>query len=145
MSKAYPFRGAVPVLTAVSLLLAAQARAELVVVIGADSPIDAITRPQLEKIFYGKTKTVGPVSNLTPLDNGENGLKEEFYGKLVGKTPAYMKSYWSKVLFTGAGIPPSEVGSGKEVVATVAKTPGMVAYVRRADLDKSVKVVFALP
>lgn len=48
----------------------------------------------------------------------------------------------AQVLFTGAGIPPGEVGSGREVVATVAKT---VAYVRRADLDKSVKAVFALP
>lgn len=113
------------------------AAADVVVVAGAASSA-SLTKEQVADVFLGKTP------GLTPVDQAEsNPLREEFYTKVVGKSAAQAKSYWSKLAFTGKGTPPKEMASSAEVKKALAANPALVGYIEKTAVDASVKTLLA--
>lgn len=113
------------------------AAAEVVVVAGAASSA-SLTKEQIADVFLGKTP------GLTPVDQAESSpLREEFYTKVVGKSAAQAKSYWSKLAFTGKGTPPKEMASSAEVKKALAANPALVGYIEKSAVDASVKTLLA--
>lgn len=120
-------------------------RAEVYIVTHKDGP-DHFNKAELIELFMGKSATLPNGQRALPLDHPENSpLREEFYYKLTGKSPAQVRAYWAKLSFTGKGTPPRMAPSGSDIRKMVANTPGAIGYVSKADLDPSVKVVFTLP
>jgi len=121
-----------------SLMVAAMAQAEVVVVAGANSPIGALSKDQSADIFLGKN------TSATPLDQQESSpLREEFYSKVTGKSASQAKSHWSKLSFTGKGTAPKEGRNSDEIKRLVADNPKLVGYIEKSAVDSSVKVIFA--
>lgn len=113
------------------------AAAEVVVVAGAASGA-SLSKEQIADVFLGKTP------GLTPVDQAESSpLREEFYTKVVGKSAAQAKSYWSKLAFTGKGTPPKEMASSAEVKKALAANPALVGYIEKSAVDASVKTLLA--
>lgn len=112
------------------------AAAELVVVAGAASGAAGLSKEQVADVFLGKNPS------LTPVDQAESSpLREEFYTKVVGKSAAQAKSYWSKLAFTGKGTPPKEMASSADVKKALAANPALVGYIEKAAVDASVKTL----
>lgn len=113
------------------------AMADVVVVAGAASSA-SLSKEQIADVFLGKTP------GLTPVDQAESSpLREEFYTKVVGKSAAQAKSYWSKLAFTGKGTPPKEMASSAEVKKALAANPALVGYIEKSAVDASVKTLLA--
>lgn len=122
---------------AISLLSMNWAYADIVVVAGASSPINYLSREQSSDIFLGKN------TSATPLDQPESSpLREEFYSKVTGKSASQAKSHWSKLSFTGKGKPPKEGRNSDDIKKQVADNPKFVGYIEKSAIDGSVKVVF---
>lgn len=117
---------------------------ELVVVVGNDSPVRALTRAQAAQVFLGKPVDLAGLERPVPVDQPEGPVREAFYERLAGRSPSQMKAYWSKLVFTGKGTPPREIDAGL-VVKAVARDPRLVGYAARRDLDGSVRAVLVLP
>ena len=64
--------------------------------------------------------------------------------KLLGKSPAQMRAYWSKIIFTGRGLPPREIASGQMMKKKVAGNPSFVGYLSKEMRDSSVKTVMVV-
>lgn len=138
-------RTVVSALLLVLFLASASARATVLVVVHRSSP-DRLTKGELIEVFMGKTSQLPGGIRATPIDQPDsNPLREEFYSKLTGKSPAQMKAYWAKLSFTGKGTPPKTGQTSTDIRKAVAATPGSIAYLDEADVDSSVKVVFILP
>ena len=56
------------------------------------------------------------------------------------KSSSQIKAYWSKLVFTGKGKPPTEL-SGADAIKFVAEKPYAIAYVDASKVDTSVKVL----
>jgi ABC-type phosphate transport system substrate-binding protein len=126
------------VFCAVSLMAATWAYADVVVVVGADSPATTLSKDQASDIFLGRN------TSLTPLDQpASSPLREEFYSKVTGKTASQAKANWSKLSFTGKGIPPKEGRDSDDIKKQVANNPRLVGYIEKSAVDSSVKVIFA--
>jgi hypothetical protein len=65
----------------------------------------------------------------------------EFVSKVVDKDEAQMKSYWSRLIFTGKGVPPKVIESDAEVKDLVARNPDTIGFIDAASADATVKVV----
>jgi hypothetical protein len=120
------------------LAIAAQASAgEIVVVMGSGAA--ALTKDQVTSIYLGRNNA------LKPIDLPEsNPIREAFYKKATDRAPAQVKAVWSRLVFTGQGQPPKELGDAAAVKKAVATDLKAVGYIDKADIDASVKVVLAL-
>ena len=131
------------VLAASLLCFLVQTASAGVAVIGnPDLSVDSITAAQAADIFLGKKTRLADGTPVTVIEHKDSDpVKEEFYDKVVGKTPSQLKAYWAKLVFTGEGVPPKGYAGDKAVLEHVSKTPGAIGYVSDGSVDKSVKVL----
>ncbi|GJJ01477.1 hypothetical protein RugamoR64_20150 [Duganella rhizosphaerae] len=116
--------------------------AELVVIVSARNPLSVLRPEQVADIFLAQTGRFPGGDEAMALDLPLGSpLRDEFYNKVAAKSPALMKAYWTKMVFTGRGQPPRELDSSIAVRKMVAENPSMIGYIDRAALDASVKAV----
>lgn len=130
-------------LTALTLAMCfGVAQAGPVVVVGKGSTIGSSSESDIVKAFLGKKKDLGGVS-VVPVDQNEgNPARTDFYTNVVKKSEAQLKSYWSRLIFTGKGQAPQVVGGDAEVKNMVATNPNIIGYIDEGSVDGSVKVIY---
>lgn len=118
--------------------------ADPVAVVSARAQVRTVTPTQLADIFLGRSGRFPDGTPAVPCDLPEGSpLRTAFYERLTGKSSAQIKAYWSKLIFTGRGQPPREAPGSEEARRLVADNPGMVCYIDRAHVDRTVTVVLA--
>ncbi len=128
-----------------ALIFSPLSQAELVVIANPSAGVDSLDQSAVKQLFLGKTrKLAGQKVKLLDQVSG-SADREQFYAQVTGKSSAQLKSYWSRLIFTGKGKPPEVVGDGAAVKGRVATSASAVGYVDAAQVDGSVKVLFRLP
>jgi len=121
---------------------AAAAVADVVAVVSARSPVSTLSKNQIVDIFLGKANRFPDGRQAVPIDQVEgSAARDEFYLKFADKSPAQLKAFWSKIIFTGRGRPPQEVSNDNEVKKFIAQHPDAIGYIEQKRVDDSVKVV----
>lgn len=122
------------------------AAGDLVVIVSAKSPVNAMRGNQVASVFLAQMGSFPDGGEAIALDQPIGlAIRDEFYSKVAAKSPALVKAYWTKMIFTGRGQPPRELAGSIAVRKAVAENPAMIGYIDRAMLDDSVKVVLAVP
>ena len=104
---------------------------------------DAIDKDFVIKLYLGKEKSYPGGGSAIPINLKEGlPIRSGFDEGVLGKSSSQVKSYWSKLLFTGKGTPPKEVDTSAEAKALVAQNPSTIAYIDSSEVDASVKVLF---
>jgi ABC-type phosphate transport system substrate-binding protein len=117
--------------------------ADVVAVVSAKNPITALDKSQVADLFLGKTNRFPNGVQALPIDQAEGlAARDEFYDKVLGRTSAQMKAYWSKIIFTGRGQPPPSVSSDIEMKKRISENPAAIGYIDRSLVDSSVRIVF---
>ena len=63
---------------------------------------------------------------------------------MLEKNDSQLRAYWSRVVFTGIGKPPSEHGGDVEIRKLVADNPNVIGYIDKNKLDDSVHAVLLI-
>jgi hypothetical protein len=85
------------------------------------------------------------VDGVQPIDLADDAAnRASFYRIVCGKSPAQLRAYWSKLIFTGSGQPPREVADAAAMKRLVAAGATAIGYIDRSQLDPTVKAVLAL-
>lgn len=120
----------------------ASARADVVPVVSARSPVTTLTRDQLADIFLGRRARYPDGSAAVPIDQSEGSqARVEFYSRYTGMSPGQLKAFWSKIIFMGRGEPPRAVGSARQLKRLLAANQEAIAYLERSQVDASVHIV----
>ncbi len=136
-----------PLLAAAVLAMSAQTAmaAEVVVIVSARNNVAAMRPDQVADIFLGQAGHFPDGAEAVALDQGIGSpLRDAFYAKVASKTPALLKAYWTKMIFTGRGKPPREATNSAAVRKQVADNPALIGYIDRVALDASVRVVLVV-
>ena len=128
-----------------SLLFSCTATAEIIVVASNRSGPIELTREQAEKLYLGRSVTLGDGTPVSLVDLPNSSLRDEFYLKLTGKNPAQIQAYWSHLVFTGRALPPREATSLAEARQWLGGTPNLIGYIDRADLISGMRILLRLP
>lgn len=131
------FKMAVVALASSSFML----NAKISVVVNHQAQVSALSKTDLADIFLEKIGSYSSNEKLTPVDQRPNAVRAFFYERVLGKSNAEMKAYWSREIFTGHSYPPREVEGDEGVIAAVASNPSYVGYVNSTAADSRVKVV----
>ena len=111
-------------------------------VVSAKNSITTLSKSQIADIFWGKANRFPNGSLAVPIDQSEGSAeRDDFYEKLAGKSPAQMKTYWAKVIFTGRGQLPKAVLDSIEMKARVASDPQAIGYMDVSLLDDGVRAL----
>jgi ABC-type phosphate transport system substrate-binding protein len=125
-----------------SILLGGAVMADMVAVVSSKNPLTSLTKSQVADIFLGKTARFPDGTLAVPIDQEEgSAARDEFYAAFAGKSPAQIKSHWTKIIFTGRGQPPMAASGSAEVRRLLAKNPQAISYIERSAVDSSVKVL----
>lgn len=147
MHKANPiYKLAACLLLGMAGLLPSLARAELVVVVNAQSSVEQLSKTQVVNIFLGHSRELPNGVTANPVDL-PFGLPEKaaFYQLLVNKDLDQIAAYWSRLVFAGSTSPPMQATSLLDALHYVAAHRGAVAYMDRRNVDSRVKIVLSLP
>jgi ABC-type phosphate transport system substrate-binding protein len=116
--------------------------ADVVAVVSARSAVPALNKEQVAAIFLGKASRFPDGGPAVPIDQTEGSpTRDAFYVKLTGKSPAQLKAYWAKIIFTGRGRPPLAVSGSSEVKQRLAENPHAIGYIEYDKLDGSVRAL----
>lgn len=119
-------------------LAAANIQAEDIVVI-VNPAAKAISKDQIADLYLGRT------GGLTPIDQtAGSAIYVKFYKQATGRDVAQVKAIWSRILFTGRGLPPKQLPDSAAVKQAIAANPNAVGYIEKSAVDASVKVVLPL-
>jgi hypothetical protein len=124
------------------LSLNALVQADIVAVVSVQSSIIRLSTRELADIFLCKVSHFPDGTPAVPVDLGESSAeRDEFYAKVAAKTPAQIKAYWSKVIFTGRGQPPRAVQNDRDMKKYVAANIDAIGYIDSTMVDDSVRVL----
>ena len=116
--------------------------AETAVIVSASNANATLDKATISKIFLGKSKSFPDGAQAVPIDqNDGTAAREAFNSSVLGKSASQLKSYWSRLIFTGKGTPPKQSGNDSDVKALVSNNPNMIGYIDSSAVDGSVKVV----
>lgn len=129
----------------IALLHIPFANAELVVIVQADSPVQTLSKDEVERIFLKKLKVFPNGDEAVPIGQLSRAeIDEQFYTKLSGKSKVELKAYWARLMFTGKDRPPKDGKDNDGVKAIVASDRRAIGFIEEASLDTRVKVVYRL-
>jgi ABC-type phosphate transport system substrate-binding protein len=115
-------------------------RAEIVVIVHPSNPAARMLSEQAAQFFLGKSTL------FMPIDQADgSAIRAEFYLKCAGKDTNEVKAIWSKIVFTGKGVPPKVFATSADIRKAVAASPRAIAYIDKSALDDSVKAILTLP
>jgi ABC-type phosphate transport system substrate-binding protein len=123
-------------------LASAATQADVVAVVSAKSETLSLSKDQLADIFLGRVSRLPNGMLAVPIDLAEGApLRAAFYAKVADRSPAQMKAHWSRIIFTGRGLPPKSVATSVELKKLIAANPGSIGYMDETDVDSSVRVL----
>jgi ABC-type phosphate transport system substrate-binding protein len=116
--------------------------AETSVIVSNSNLNSAMDQATVSRIFLGKAKSFPNGSQALPVDQDEGSkTREAFNTSILGKSDSQLKSYWSRLIFTGKGTPPKQSGTVAEIKTLVADNPNIIGYIDSSAVDGTVKVV----
>ena len=132
-------------LTALYLtLVPLDALAEIAVITNPQLPVTSMSREEIYRIYLGKTKFLPSGAKITPVDQRPGAsARSQFYANVLRKSETEMKSYWSRVIFTGQGQPPLQEPDDQAVKDFVSKNPSAPGYIDKSVVDDTVRVVYS--
>lgn len=122
------------------IALGKSAYAEVVVIVHPSNSV-SLDQTVIKKIFMGKTKTFPDGKKAVPVDIEAGDMKKLFLKQYLQKDQSAIDSYWSRMLFTGAGTPPKAYQTQGDIKRLVANNPNTIGYIDSSQVDSTVKVV----
>lgn len=130
---------------ALSLLLCtASLRADIVIIVNPNNPVETLTEREVKRIFLGRLRQF-PSTNraMDVLDqDAESPIYEKFYTEFIGFGLRKLRRYRAAYLFSGKGTLPQEVADHGAVKAKVLKNERAIGYIDATLVDDSVKVIY---
>lgn len=145
MQKKHPFYTQLTFVAALCFF-SSLALANWVVIANKNLISNQLSKKTLVQLYKGQTKkwngqVIKPVNQLSGTK-----LFKQFYHDTTGWSQPQVISYWSERVLSGKASPPISI-TASSIMATVAKTPGAIAYVntnslKNSPLKKQLKVIY---
>lgn len=128
-------------LVATMLFTTSSVFAELVVVVNPTNA-NALDAKKVQRIFLGKDKKFGDGNETIAVNqDATTQIRQDFDEAVLGRSSSQISAYWSKLVFTGKGIPPKELADDAAVIDLVSKNPSVIGYINKASVTDAVKIV----
>lgn len=116
---------------------------DLVVVVGRGSAVSSVSAYEIGHVFLGRLTGLQGVGAVHPLElRDDHEARLRFHAEIVGMSEHKLRAHWAAMVLTGRARPPQRVGSIEELKERLKADAKAIAYVRREQLDGSLKQVY---
>jgi hypothetical protein len=114
------------------------------IIVHPDNPAAVVDAARLRDAYLKKSAAWSDGRAIRAIDlSPRHAVREQFGRRVLKKTPSQLRYYWNRQVFSGKGVPPTQVDSPAAAIDYVLRHPGAVAYVP-ADADAGEAKVIAL-
>lgn len=118
--------------------------AQLRLIVHKDNSVSSATIEEVSKVYLGKARNLPGGDTLLVLDvDPSSASRSGYLEKVVQKKETELKQYWSRIVFTGKGVPPKLVGNDEAVVKMVSDNKNAIGIVN-LPVGPEVKIVLEL-
>lgn len=123
----------------------ALASAGVVVIAHPSVSLQMLDAEQVAQLYLGRVTALPDGTRPVVLDLMEGDPQRvEFSERVLGKSEQQLRSYWTRMIFTGKGQPPRTLNSSADMLRVVANTPGAIGYLDSGAVTGKVKVLFRI-
>lgn len=127
------------IVTSIGYSVAFSSLAEVVLVVHPDNNSE-LSKQSVKRLFLGKTNKFADGKEALPINQVPSStVRNTFDSGTLGRNSSQVSAHWSKLVFTGKGIPPKEVENDAAVIAIVADNKSAVGYVDSGAVTAAVK------
>ena len=123
-----------------SLLLAAQAHAQVIVIANPGVKTSEVSKNDLKDVFTGSSTSLGGGS-VVPILLKAGAAHEAFLQAYIGKNDTAYRAGWRSLVSSGQASMPKSLDSDAAVVEFVAHNAGAIGYISKATPHEGVKVL----
>jgi hypothetical protein len=114
-----------------------------VVIIGnRHSSVKALASNQIQDIYMGRKRAFPDGKMALPIDQAT--LRPFFYEKMAHRPIEQIDAYWARIIFSGQSAPPLVLPDDNAVIKAVSENEGAIGYIKKANVNKKVHVLFIL-
>lgn len=128
----------------VSSMFIAELKAEIVVVVNLENPIQSISKKDIQRLFLGRMHNF-PNSDMKveSIDNAEGSEDyNRFYSRIINMSKSKLKRYRAYYLFSGKGRLPTQIKNTEKIVKYISATKNAIAYIDKRHITDEVKVIY---
>lgn len=114
---------------------------KLYVVVSKDSNIEKISTKELKKIFLSLNPHFPNGTKAIPYDLDNRRAYRAFYKAIAGKSRLQMKTFWSEMMFSGKGLPPTAIRDEEKIAKLATENSNLIGYVTEWPSESDLKVV----
>jgi len=123
------------------LILAAQAKAQVIVIANPSVKATEISKSDLRDVFTGNATSLKDGSRVVPILLKAGTVHEEFLQVYIGKSDTAYRAGWRSLVFSGQASMPKNLDPESAVVEFVAHTAGAVGYIGKGTPHEGVKIL----
>ncbi len=116
-------------------------------IVNSSNSESSLKKVQVARFFLKKVTIWKNNDNVFPVDLFKSSpIRKQFSEEILNKSISAVNAFWLKKLYSGIGIPPTEMKSNKEILKYVSENSGAIGYVLpSADMSKyKVKILEVL-
>lgn len=129
-------------ITSLAILISGATYADLAIITHPDTDTGAVDTQSARRLFLGERKSFPSGLHATPVNHiiGSPDRKE-FFSLVLNMPESRYKRHWKRKISTGTVHTPAELKSYKEVLRSIANTPGSIGYIDAGKVNDTVKVL----
>ena len=122
-----------------TIILSTFAFSNISIFISHNNKLSKVSNKELADLYLKKTTTINGIK-VTPIDSQNKKIFQEFYQKVVKKSPKQLHSYWMKQIYKGNKTPPKKL-SRKALKQAMRKNSRIIAYQKN---PKTGRILFTI-
>ena len=115
--------------------------AGIALIVHPSSTLKEASSDEVKRLFLSKTDAIQGVKLKPVIQSTSQSIRIVFDEDALGKSPSKSKAYWSRMVFTAAGMPPPNLESSSAIIEWVSKHPDSVSYIEIESVNDSVKLL----
>ncbi len=126
-------------------MTAFSAFADIVIIGHPEVDASSITTNSIRKIFLGERRSLSDGQHAVPINHtADSPDRKEFFNTVLSISEASHKRHWKRKQSTSMQYSPQEVSSHKELLQSIANTPGSIGYIDADKVNDKVKVLLTI-
>ncbi len=116
---------------------------DIAIVISRTFNANSLDKASVARIFLAKTNHINSI-RVKVFELKNSSYKKQFYKKVSGKSLAQLRSYWTRLIFTGKAQPPKQLKNREDLIQKMQDDSTVISYLPLSEVADEMKVLYTV-